>query len=474
MDPINELIKHITRTRYGDLPHEAVEAAKKSVVDVIGAGIAGSSMPLGKMVATMVKDYDGKKQSSLLVYGGKVPQQEATFANVIMARVPELDDVHEGNKRRGGGIGGHSSVGIVPASLAMAEASPTPITGKRLILGIAVGVDLLLRIRLAGGQSSNIGWMATTVYPFGVVASAAKLFDLSEEVIANAMGAAYVHCVGNNLSTVDGTWDAWLCDGASARGGVVAVDLARRGHLGAKSPLLGNAGLYPLYFRNEYHEDILLSGLGKEFESANVSIKPYSCCKCAHHAIYTTLELVKKHQIKAERIESIRVRTCDYNMGIVVLDEKGQHKYAPQTVSGAQFSLPFLLALAIIKGAVSPDVLTEETLHDASILSLCRKVVAEATPEKNEITKNEGFPSADVEICTVDGKVYSGCEPIVKGHPDNPLTFSECAEKFRRCARLSAKPLSDKSIDKFLSQAEKLEEISDVRNMIGNLTYSLK
>ena len=80
----------------------------------------------------------------------------------------------------------------------MAESIPTPVNGKKLILSMAIGGDLIVRLRLAAGKAGQVGWVAETVSPFGVVASVAKLFDLSEEVIANAMGAAYAFCSGNN------------------------------------------------------------------------------------------------------------------------------------------------------------------------------------------------------------------------------------------------------------------------------------
>ena len=50
------------------------------------------------------------------------------------------------------------------------------------------------------------------------------------------------------------------------------------------------------------------------------------------------------------------------------------------------------------------------------------------------------------------------------------MSFAECAEKFWRCVKFSAKPLSQKSLDEFLKQAERLEEIEDVRGIIGNLS----
>ena len=182
------------------------------------------------------------------------------------------------------------------------------------------------------------------------------------------------------------------------------------------------------------------------------------------------MELIKKYDIKVEQIERIGVRICSYFMQLVVLNEKGEVKYAPRTLNEALFSLPFTVATAILKGSIFPDVLTEETLRDTEILNLSRKITVEATPEKDEIFKKEGFPPNDVDIYTTDGKVYSGCEPFVKGHPQNPMTFAECAEKFQRCVKFSAKPLPEQRLDEFIKQAERLEEIDDVRGIIGNLS----
>ena len=44
-DAINRLVEHVVSTRYEDLPHEAIEAAKMLTLDTVGVGIAGSSGP---------------------------------------------------------------------------------------------------------------------------------------------------------------------------------------------------------------------------------------------------------------------------------------------------------------------------------------------------------------------------------------------------------------------------------------------
>lgn len=468
-DPIGKIISHVRATRYEDLPSRVVDAVKKAVVDTVGAGIAGSSAPMGRLVAALAREQGGKPESTLWVYGERVPASEAAFANAIMARCRELDDVHEGTPRLGDGHGGHVNAMIVPAALAAVERAPGRVSGKDLITAIAVGGDLIPRIRVAAGQAGRIGWEGPTVSPFGVAATVGKLGGFSDEVMANAMGAAYAHCSGTVLSTSDGTWDVWLNAGMGARAGMVAAELARRGHQGAKSPLLGGAGLYPLYFRNEYHEDALLSDLGKEFESANVSIKPYSSCKCTHHAIYTTLELMKRHAIAASEIERIAVRTCTYNMWLVGVNEKGEPKHTPRNLNEAQFSMAFTIATAVFRGAVFPDVLNEQMLDDPQILALSRKVSIEVTAEKDELAKKEGYPPDDVDLHLVGGRVHSGCERHVKGHPENAMTFGEVVEKFQRCTRLSERPIAPDRLRDFVARIERLEQQDDVAGLAGCL-----
>ena len=468
MDPIVDFIRSIRKTRFEDLPAEAVAVQKRAVVDTVGAAIAGSSAPLGRIVADMARDGGGRNQATVLVHGWKVPAEIAASTNAVMARCLELDDVHEGTKRLGGGHGGHVNTMVVPAALAVAERSSQPISGRQFIVAMALAGDMIVRLRAAAGSVGKSGWSAATVSPFGIVALAAKLMDLDDEIVANAMGAAYAHCAGNLLSVSDGTWDVWLKAGLGPRSGLVAVELAMRGYQGSKSPLLGKAGLFPLYFRGEYLPETLLSELGTVFESANVSIKPYSSCKCTHHAIHTAEELVHRHAIDPQDIERIHVRTCSYNMWLTLVDDKGNYKFTPKNLNEATFSMPFTIATALLKGSVFPDMLAQN-LDDPPVLRLARRVTAEVTPEKDAIMRNEGFPPDDVEITTTDGRVFTGCEPYVKGHPTNPMSFGEVVQKFERCISLTAKPLRRGSVDEFLAAAESLETLDDVRGIASRL-----
>ena len=464
-DPIATLADHALNARYEDLPPRVIAAVKKAIIDTAGAGVSGSSAELGRIVTAMARDNGGAPQSTLWVSGERVPVAEAAFANAVMARCRELDDVHEGSPRVGRGHGGHVNVMIVPAALAAMEHLPCPLDGRELIAAIAVGGDIMVRLRLAAGDAGRIGWEGPTVSPFGVAATVGRLSRINTETLRNAMGAAYAHCSGNVQSTADGTWDVWLNAGMGARAGVVAVDLARRGHRGAHAPLLGSSGLYPLYFRGEYHADALLSELGRHFESGEVSVKPYAACKATHHAIHTVLALATRHNIDPAAIRQIVVRTSDYNMRLAGLNEHGEPKYAPRTINEAQFSIPFTMALAVMTGTVLPDTLTDAALTDPAILALSRKITLAVTETKNEQAREAGYVPADVDIQMADGRLFSGCEPNVKGHPMDPMTIEEVIGKFTRCARLAASPLPPAALQSFCAAVADLEQLDDVRTI---------
>lgn len=468
-DPIRSLVHHACTIRFADLPAETVAAAQRAVLDTVGAGIAGTSTPMGRMVAAAALETGGRPDSTVWGYRQRVPAAEAAFVNAITARCLELDDVHEGSPVIGMGHGGHVSVMVVPAAIAAAESLPRPVGGEELITAIAVGSDLVPRLRMAAGPAGRLGFEAPAVAPFGVAATVGRLYEFDEDTMANAMGAAYAHCAGNVQATRDGAWDVWLNAGIAARAGFVAADLARRGHKGTGSPLLGAAGLYPLYFRGQYHERALLTGLGRSFEGTHLSTKLYSSCKYTHSPIHAVTELARRNGIAAADVERICVRTNSHEMRVVVLDQDGQHKYEPATVGAAQFSLPFVLALALVRGDVFPDTLTEESLRDPQTLALARRVVAQVDPAKDEMLKQTGYPPDDVEIRTWDGRTVAACAPHPKGHPDNPVSFDEVVAKFARCCALSGGSPGATVRARFVEDVRALPALPDARHLISAL-----
>ncbi len=454
MDPIRKFVTHFVSARCEDLSPQVVEAVKMTVLDTAGAALAGSSSEAGRGIARIAQRYGGGTGSTLLAHGGRVATPMAALANGVMARCCELDGTHESG-------GGHVGVCMVPAALALAEGAP--VSGRELALGIALGVDMLCRLRMGAGKSKAIGWMAETLAPMSVAAMGSRLLGLDEERMLDAIGLAYASCSGNVQPTVEGAWSLWTPAGNAAAAGILAIDMAREGFQGPRNPLLGEFGLYRLYFRGDYDEEALLGDLGERNEIVNNSLKPYPTCKYTHHAIATTLELVQAHGIMPEQVRRVTVATNTMGATQCGFDATGAPKTAPATPGAAKFSIPFTVAAAIARRQVTLEEFTDEAIRDAGLLALAARVETRIDPAKDALPML--YPPMDVRIETTDGRVIAGCEPFVKGHPSKPFTLGDCVERFVTAAGAAVRPLTRERLERFVSMVEDLEYVTDAGKM---------
>jgi len=456
MDPIRKFVTHLLSARYEDLPTPVVEAVKMTMLDTAGAALAGSSSEAGRGIARIAQRYGGGTGSTLLAHGGRVAAPMAALANGVMARCCELDGTHESG-------GGHVGVCTVPAALALVEGAPAPVSGRELALGIALGVDMLCRLRMGAGKSKAIGWMAETMAPMSVAAMGARLLGLDEECMLDAIGVAYASCSGNVQPTVEGAWSLWTPAGSAAAAGILAIDMAREGFQGPRNPLLGEFGLYRLYFRGDYDEEALLGDLGRRNEIVNNSLKPYPTCKYTHHAIATALELVREHALRPEQVQRVTVATNTMGATQCGFDATGAPKTAPSTPGAAKFSIPFTVAAAIARRQVTLGEFTEEAIRDPGLLALAARVETLVDPAKDALPML--YPPMDVRIETTDGRVIAGCEPFVKGHPSKPFTLGDCVERFVTAAGAAFRPLPRERLERFVAMVEDLEHVKDTSEL---------
>ncbi len=458
VDPIQKFVTHFLDARYDHLSPEVVETAKITILDTMGAALAGSSSEAGAGIARIAQRYGGGGTSTLVAYGTKVAPPMAVLANGIMARCRELDGTHETG-------GGHVGVCIVPAAFAVAEMAASPVSGKELVLAIALGVDMLCRLRMGAGKSRAIGWMAETMAPMSIAAMGAKLLGLGEDRMLDAIGIAYASCSGNVQPTVEGAWSLWVPAGTAAAHGILAIDMAREGFQGPRNPLLGEFGLYRLYFRGDYDESELLGDLGERNEITNTSLKPYPTCKYTHHAICTTLRLVEAHGLTPEQVQKVTVATNTMGATQCGFDAAGVPKTVPASPGAAKFSIPFTIAAAIARRRVTLDEFTDASIRDPGLLALAARVRTEIDPAKDALPML--YPPMDVRIETTDGRVIAGCEPFVKGHPSNPFTLGDCVERFMAAASFATRPMAASRLERFVKMVEDLEHVADAADMMS-------
>ena len=452
MDSTRSLVQWVEKSRYEDLTPEVIDMVKWQTLDTLGVLIAGSSALGCKAVVDQVSDWGGKEEASILVFGGKVPVPNAGLVNCTMARAHDFGDVHEGG-------GGHLSETFVPVTFILSEYASRPVSGKEFILALTLGSELSCRLRCA--MTTFGGWRSETYAPFGIVATGGRLLDFSSEQYMDGMGIAYSQCSGNGQATLSGALTVRLQQGIAARSGLTSVMLAQRGITGARDVLEGEYGFFQLYAKNEYDPARITDGLGKRYELEQTSLKPFPCCKFTHVPIDATMQIVNEQHLKPGDVEEIIVST---NTNGYRMCASTENKYKPQTPMDAQFSIPYTVSTAVIRKKVFIDDFTDEAIKDTRVLEFCPRVKVNIDPEIDKLPGRVG--PARIELKTKDGRHFSKYVEFVKGHPKNKMTWTECVDKFTRCAALSAVPLSEGAIAEVIDQVNNLENVQDVRRIV--------
>ncbi len=455
MTAINEFVKHFINTRYEDIPADAVAAVKKEVVDSLATALGGSSKAGVKELVDMVKEWGGAKQSTVIAYGFKCPAPNAAQVNGTMIHALDYDDGHQTALVH---------IGCVAVSTAFAVAERTgKVNGKDLITAIALGGDFTSRLGLAskpGGSALGSGWHPTTLFGFlGSAVIAGKIIKLDEERMINALGLAYHQCGGAGTGVADGALAKRMGPGLAAKGGITAALMAERGITGERDPLEGKAGIFKTYMRGDYDSAILTADLGKRWEVVNIGDKPYPCCGLTHACIDAALALKSEHNINADHIKEITVYGGD---PVYQHTQPPEIKKAPRTIIDAQFSVQWVVAVALANGKVTVDDFTDEAIKRPEILKLAQRINARLEPAMNR----HGVGPGGVKIKMQDGTEYKEEVEHCLGSIESPMKFEDVTKKFRECAPCSTKALSKDRVEKVIEMAGRLEELKDAAEII--------
>lgn len=455
MDAIFDFVKNFTGTAYEDIPGAAVEAAKKEVLDSLATALGGSSKAgVGELV-DMVKEWGGNEQSTIIAHGIKCPAPNAALVNGTMIHALDYDDGHPVALVH---------IGCVAVSTCFAIAERMGGTsGKEFITAMALGADFLSRLGLASRPGSNLvmsGWHPTTLYGYlGAAAMAGRIMGLDEEKMTNALGIAYHQCAGNGQCVKDGSLTKRIGPGMAARGGIMAALMAERGITGAKNSLEGEFGMFNLYHGGDYDAKTLTADLGKRFEGVNIGDKPYPCCGFTHPFIDAIFSLKSRYNIKPEQVRDIMVYGGEAAYALCVPPEV---KRAPRNIVDSQFSVPWSVATALVKGKVSLGDFTEEAIKRQDILNISRKVTGELDPKLSR----HGVGPGRVKIVMKDGTEYTEEVEHWLGSIDRPMTFDDCAAKFRECSAYPIKPIPGDTVDKVIKLVRQLERLDDATEII--------
>ena len=209
--------------------------------------------------------------------------------------------------------------------------------------------------------------------------------------------------------------------------GLAALELARNGFSGPLDILD-----HPDYF----DRGKVLQGLGQSWAIEQTYFKPYSCCRWIHAALDALGALVEEHGLAAHDIESMEVQTFARAVGL-------KNQLNPESIYGAQFSIPYCLALAALKGKQALQPLTDAMLGLDEVVRLAAKVKLVVDPGLEG--KFPGQAAARLIINTAKGELRRQVDyPL--GDPANPMDLGALEEKFHSlCANPAERRLPRKN-----------------------------
>ncbi len=436
------------------IPETLRARAKGSILDTLGVCLISSHLDFAEMVAEYVLDVEGKKESTVIGWGAKVPMANAALANGSFAHGLDYDDSHAPSRT-------HPSSCVVPAALAMCESRG--LSGRSLLEGVVVGLEAMTRIAMAGlsyereGVSTK-GFHQRGIHPtilcgvFGAALVSSRFLKLNVQRSSWALGLAGGMASGSFEYLAEGTWGKRIGPGWAAHGGIIAAQLAAKGFSGPRTVFEGKAGLFrSLLGDGNYDLEQLVSGLGRDWQALSTGVKRFPCCHRTHAQIEIALALRSTHGIVASEIDAVEC-TAD-SLAVALVCEPWAEKVRPQTEYGAKFSLPYCVAAALVKGRIGIQEFDPDAVGDEEILRLAKKMTYRVD-EKLDPAEVPG----GVKIRMKNGDVFEAVK-----ERDSFAQWPEIRDKFMQ--NTSAR-LGDATADRIAAMVEKLEELPDIGGLM--------
>jgi len=305
-----QLAQWVAGLRYEDLPPAVIDRAKGVTLQGLGSVLLGSQTRDGRQaIALMVDDEAGVRNgATIMVDGTRVTKGGAAFANAEMAFAGGKWDTFR--------MLTHPGTSIIPGAFVAAESANA--SGKTFLTGLVAGYEVMER--MAADFIPTVmarGFHAGVVFGiFGPAVAAAKILNFTEDQV-NSTIALCASLAASNLEAARSGGRA-LREGAAVRNAMLAVALARQGHVGGETVLEGDAGFYHAYAGNNHGRlthsfvgdtqtrlDKITAALGQDWMFLETLYRIYSTAGYNIAHIDVTAKLCEEHDIRPENVERV-------------------------------------------------------------------------------------------------------------------------------------------------------------------------
>jgi 2-methylcitrate dehydratase PrpD len=308
-----QLAQWVAGLRYADLPPAVVDRAKGLTLQGLASVLLGAETAEGQQAVRLITGEDAGVRSgaTIMVDGTRATKGGAAFANSEM--------LFAGGKWDTFRMLTHPGTAIIPGAFVAAETAGA--SGRDFLTGLAAGYEVMER--MAADFIPTVmarGFHAGPVFGiFGAAVAAAKVMGFTEDQVNSTIALCASLAAGNLEGARSG--GRALREGAAVRNAMLAVALAKQGHVGGETVLEGDAGFYHAYAGSNTGRltysfvgdtrtslDTITADLGKEWRFLETLYRIYSTAGYNIAHIDVTAKLCEEHDIRYEdvaRVEAV-------------------------------------------------------------------------------------------------------------------------------------------------------------------------
>ena len=400
---------------------EAERRAASAFVDTAACMLAGADDPAPRAAHAGVARWGS---GGAVVAGSphRLAAPWAALVNGTAAHALDYDDILEISNA-------HVSAVLVPALLALGQERGAD--GAACVDAFIVGVEVMARLGEALNPTLYFkGWHTTSTLGAPAAAAAcARLLRLDAARAAAALGLATSLASGGKRQF--GTMAKPLHAGLTAKNGILAAALAESGVSAAADAYEGERGFVDLFAgvpRERLEAAVADFDGPPAIERYGLWQKVYPCCGSVHRPLDALLDIRGEGGLAPQAVAGIDALLAE-------IETHNLPYGAPADAMQARFSLPYLLASALVDGRLALDAFTPDALARPGVRTLLRRVNMRRDPSQpGDATVDEAPLRATVTVRLTGGDERSRTVQEPRGHPCRPLGRDALHAKFVDCA----------------------------------------
>jgi 2-methylcitrate dehydratase len=406
--------------RYDAIPQEVVATARRHFADTLACALAAHKTATVQTLQKHAFAQGGRADATVIGTAKKVPSGLAALVNGTMVRHLDANDIFVLSR---GGASGHFSDGTA-ALLALAERHRR--SGEELITCLVASYEL------QGALAESLNFWERGLHP---VTNVAWVTPIVAARLVGATHAEAVHACGlvAATGTVLNTWIRpaeniptikSIAVGLTLQRAIEATELAAAGATATDDAL--ETVLESLNSKSGARFNEKAFGeLGRCWTMARNMLKRYPAQINIQAAIEAALGL-HRSGVRSERVRKFLLYGHRNVCGGV---QGSAQAFAPRSREAADHSTPFVMAMALLRGRLTPWEYDGAPWETAEVKNAMAKIELVIDPERDGAFDREGLLGVKLVAELTDGRSEESVVHQPKGHPQSPLSHEELLEK---------------------------------------------